>query len=254
MAYPYLLYKNVFDDGTPTATNTATGYDVLNIRDSRAYTYWKATGFGTLYLTVNAGSAKSCDTLGIFSHNLGTASASVSVEHSPDGAAWTEVLAAFTPTDDYAILKTFTSASKQYWRVKIVTAAVTPMLAICLLGARIEFPSKPLAPLSKYAIGHETVSTKSKSGHILGQQVMYDTLSMSFTFPPAESNYTWWSTTFKTFWDDHQLKPFFFCLDYTLFPADVFWVSLSASQKYALNMQFSTRVENFTLSMEGIAE
>lgn len=254
MANPYILYDSVFLDAVPTATNTATGYSVLNIRDYRSYTYWKATGFGTLYLTVNAGGAVACDTLGIMSHNLGTAAAAVSVEYSSDGAAWSEALAAFNPTDDYAILKTFTTQTKQYWRLKIVTAAVTPQLAICMIGARMTFPNKPLAPLTKYSIGMQTTSTQSKAGHIIGQQVRYNPLSMSFTFPPVESNYTWWSTTFKTFYRNHQLKPFFFCLDYDSFPGDVFWVSLTQSQQFALQMQFTTRVETFTLNMEGIAE
>jgi len=256
MASPYILYINNFNLGTPTATNTEAGYSVLNIKDLRSYTYWKATGSGTLYLTINCSSATAADTLGIFSHNLGTASAAVSVESSSDGAAWTERLAAFNPADDYAILKTFSSVSAQYWRVKIVTAAVVPYLAICILGARITFPNKPHAPLDKYSIGMEVVNAKSKTGNILGNVVKYNPLSLSFMFPPSESNYTWWSTTFKTFWNNHGslLKPFFFCLDYDTFPGDVFWVTLSTNQKYRLNMVFSTRIETFNLDMEGVAE
>ena len=52
-AKPILLFDNVFEDGTPTATDTASGYDVLNLIDWRNYTYWKAASAGTKHLTVD---------------------------------------------------------------------------------------------------------------------------------------------------------------------------------------------------------
>jgi hypothetical protein len=258
MSGTYILYDSRFNDGTPTATNTATGYSVLNIKDYRSYTLWKATGSGTLYLTVDCSTAKAADTLGIFYHNLGTAAASVSVECSSDNFAadTTVALAGFNPSNDYAILKTFSSVTKRYWRLKIVTAAVTPQLAICLIGERITFPSGPLAPLNKYTIGIESEIEHSKAGHILGTVVRYHPVKLSYVFPPSESNYTWWSVTFKAFWNNHGklLKPFFFCLDYGNFPDDIFWVNLTKDMQYILNMILGNRVETFTLNMEGVAE
>jgi len=256
MSNPYLLYDNIFDDGTPAATSTAAGYSVLNIRDFRSYTHYKAAAAGTIYITVDtASTATAADTLGIHTHNLGTAASTVAVECSTNNSTWAVALADFTPTDNYAIMKSFTEkANFRYWRLKMETAAVAPQCAIAMIGSRITFPNKPLSPLTKYSIGRETVTSKSKAGHIIGQQIQFKPLSMSFTFPPVESNYTWWSTTFKTFWNTHGLKPFFFCLDYDNFPGDVFWVSLSNNQRYELNMQFLTRVETFNLSLEGIAE
>jgi hypothetical protein len=48
---PIILYDNRFEDGALSATNTATGYDVNNIKDLRTHTYWKANAAGTLYIT-----------------------------------------------------------------------------------------------------------------------------------------------------------------------------------------------------------
>jgi len=257
MSNPYLLYDSVFLDGTPTATSTAAGdFSVLNVRDYRSYTHYKAAAAGTIYITVDtASTATAADTMGIYNHNLGTAASTIAVECSTNNSTWAVALAGFTPTDDYAIMKPFTEkANFRYWRLKMETAAVAPQCAIAMIGSRITFPNKPLAPLSKYSMGMETVSTKGKAGHILGQQIRFRPLTMSFTFPPSENNYTWWATTFKAFYRSHQLKPFFFCLDYDNFPGDVFWVSLSPGQKFELQMQLLTRVESFNLSMEGVAE
>jgi len=51
MSNPIILYKSRFEDGGAlSATNTATGYDVNNIKDLRNHTFWKANAAGTLYI------------------------------------------------------------------------------------------------------------------------------------------------------------------------------------------------------------
>ena len=51
MSNPIILYDNRFEDGDLSATNTAAGYDVNNIKDLRTHTFWKANAAGTLYIT-----------------------------------------------------------------------------------------------------------------------------------------------------------------------------------------------------------
>jgi hypothetical protein len=63
------------------------------------------------------------NSIAIVKHNLGTAGASVSVESSTNGSAWSERLASFVPSNDKALFKVFTGVSAQYWRIKIVTAS-----------------------------------------------------------------------------------------------------------------------------------
>src|SRR3990172_4071855 len=120
-----ILADNRFLDGTPTATDTAAGYNVLFIRDYKTFTSWKAASVGTKYLTVDCATAKSADCIAFVGHNFGTGGATISVESSATGA-WageqTERLAPFTVNDDKAALRTFASASDRYWRVKIVSA------------------------------------------------------------------------------------------------------------------------------------
>ena len=52
MSNPIILYKSVLETGGDlSATNTAAGYDVNNIKDLRTHTFWKANAAGTLYIT-----------------------------------------------------------------------------------------------------------------------------------------------------------------------------------------------------------
>jgi hypothetical protein len=48
---PVILYDNRFEDGALSATDTAAGFDVNNIKDLRPHSFWKAASYGTKYIT-----------------------------------------------------------------------------------------------------------------------------------------------------------------------------------------------------------
>src|SRR4030067_3756758 len=118
MREPIILADNRFLDGTPTATDTAAGYDVLFIRDYKTFTSWKGATPGTKYLTVDCGTPKSADCIAFARHNFGTGAALVSVESSENGTDWVERITPFTVNDDKAALRTFASVAARYWRSK----------------------------------------------------------------------------------------------------------------------------------------
>ena len=89
---PLILTDNRFIDGTPVASATAAGFDARHLADTRPFTFWRAPAAGTFTIKVDAGSAKAVDTLAICGHNLATIGATISVESSPDNAAWTSRL------------------------------------------------------------------------------------------------------------------------------------------------------------------
>lgn len=253
---PIILYASRFLDGTPTATDTASGYNVLNIIDYKTYTLWKAASVGTKYITVDCGSDKSADALGIISHNLYTANATISVESSTDNFAAnvTERLAGFIPTSNNAFLKPFTSATDRYWRIKIVTAAVVPYLAIAMLGEKLLFPYAPDVPYIPYSEGIEVESSKSKGGNLLGSIVQYKPIEISARFSTLTR--TWVINTFKPFWDNHasDLKPFFYVWDNDIYPQFCFWVKAKDSSKYQMPVTILDYVDSIELEMEGIKE
>jgi hypothetical protein len=55
MGYPKIFHESRFDDATPVASTTATGYDVLNLLDWRPYTEWQPTALPAT-VTVDAAS------------------------------------------------------------------------------------------------------------------------------------------------------------------------------------------------------
>lgn len=254
MATPIILYDSRFLDGTPTATDTAAGFSVLNIRDYRAYTFWKAASAGTKYITVDCGTAKSADCLAIIGHNLKTANASISVESSADNITWTERLASFTPSTDRAFLKTFISASARYWRVKIVTASVVPYLAVAFLGVRLTFPYPPDTPYVPYKETVEAETLQGKTGHILGSVIRFKPIEISAKF--SNLTRTWVMNNFKPFWDNHasDFKPFFWAWDIDTYPDMVFYVSIDEGMSYEMPMSVLSYIDSIELKMKGIKE
>ncbi|MEW6115391.1 MAG: hypothetical protein AB1553_00620 [Nitrospirota bacterium] len=254
---PIILYDNRFNDAIPTATDTAAGYDVLNIRDLRTYTFHKFTGSGTKYYYINCGSGKTADCLAIISHNLGTAGATVSVESSATGA-WTgeqvERLAGFVPTSDKALLKTFNSATAQFWRVKIVTAAVAAQVGVLMLGTKLLFPYPPDTPYRPYSERIEANTSLSKTGNILGSTIRYYPIDVVAPF--SNLTRTWVLDNFKPFWINHgrKLNPFFYAWDLDVYPDDVLFLACSPDMVYELPVSVLAYIDSIILRMQGVSE
>lgn len=250
--FPIILSDNRFLDAAPTATGTAAGFNVLHLRDLRPYTFWQAAAAGTNYITVNCGSVKPADCLGMISHNLFTAGALVSVETSPDGISWSPRIAPFTPTSDRAFLKPFVSVNAVWFRIKIVTADVAPRIAVAMLGKRLEFPFPPDSPYVPYTESTEEESTISKAGHCLGTVVRYYGIEVnpSFSWPTRE----WLETVWLPFNNSvaRSRKYFFYAWDLERYPDLVFFVK--SAGKYETPLSVLAYVDKLKLQFKGVIE
>lgn len=255
---PFILYDNVFDTSvTATDTEAIGDFAAAFIQDLRTYTTWRAASSGTKYLTIDAGSAVAVDTLAILSHNLGTVSATISLESSTTGA-WAgeevEQIAGFNPSTDLAIMKTFTQATVRHWRVKIVTGSFAAEIGVCMIGERMDFPVFPDSPFTPKSEGINATAEISKGGHLLGVTSRFSPIDImvSFTYPAM----SFIDGDFKTFWENHgrQVKPFFWVPNFTEWPDRINFVRFPASFSLAVAQSDTTNADSLTLQFEGIAE
>jgi len=251
-AKPTILAESRLLDGTPEATDTASGYDVLNIRDYRPYTFWVAASSGTKYITVDCGAAAAADALAVIGHNLYTADATVSVESSGNGSDWTERLTGFTPSSDEAFLKAFTSVSARYWRIKIVTAATAAEIAVAMIGSRLTFERYPRNNFDPAPEKVAAETARSKTGQLLGAVLKYVSLDVTVSFQRLTPS--WVSDTFKPVWDDYlsQLLPFFWAWDITNHADEVYFAAIDAG--FALKTPYDANRRSMTLRFTGIKE
>jgi hypothetical protein len=406
MANPLVLYDNRFEDGTPTATDTAAGYNVLNIRDWKTYTFWKGTAADPMYLTVDCGAgsitttganlvsngadftggppptgwaASDCtlagvaggqagncleitstggtiqyaiqnitltvgkayrlsayvksgtagndafyvevgkigvggystvagtssgswvqytlditptdaasyialvkntthagspgtmlfdtitlyeltnvpmaNTLGIQSHNLGTHTATISVQCSGDNIGWNDALTGFAQTDDLNIMKSFgVDYYARYWRLKIANHDAAPQLAVCCIGEAMEFPTPPKIPVDIYEVSVSGEGKISKTGALLGVVIRNKPVTMEYLFLGTDYTYSWVNTIYRAFWENHasELKPFFFALDLTNF-SDLHWLArIAPDGTFKPNLLFTNRVEELEFNIEAL--
>ena len=225
---PYILKDNRFDDGSPVASATAAGYDIDSLFDLKTYTIWKGNGTSDHTITVDCGSAKTSNGLGIAGlHNLFTCGANISIECSDDNfvADTTVALAAFTVSSDNSVIfKKYTAVSKRYWRIKFTSLSAAPELAMLILGALFEFPRWVQSNYSPFV---ETIhsNTVRSNVHTLGTAIDYYEKKMDPQFKNLDP--TWVKNTFEPLWAYiKQLKPFFWVWNLTGRADEVYLVKL----------------------------
>jgi len=206
----------------------------------------------TLYELTNVPMA---NTLGIQSHNLNTVGATISVECSGDNNDWSVALTGFAPSDDLNIMKSFgTDYYARYWRLKIASHTAAPQIAILCIGEALEIPTPPTTEVDIYEASVSGEGSLSKTGHLLGAIVRNKPVEINYTFKGSDYTYTWVSTDYRTFWEDHasEMKPFFFALDLTNF-TDLHWLMrIKPDSSWKVPMIFKTRVEQLELNFEGL--
>ncbi len=250
--FPVILHDSRLLDGLPTATDTADGYSVLNLRDGRTFTWWKGASPGVKYITVECPAAAAADAVGLVGHNLGSLSGTIAVESSPDGVEWTQRLAPVAPGSDKAFLRSFTSVSAKWWRARIETAGSAAQIAVLLLGSRLVF-ERPLN--GEYDPQPETIegnSVRSKTGHLLGSVTSFVAVRISAGFKNLTS--AWINDQFRTSWEDHLslLLPFLWCWDPEGHTDEVHWVKIADG--FSLRRPFTGPWRSLQLEMEGVRE
>lgn len=254
---PMILYDNRFEDATPTATDTASGYDVNNLTDLRTYTFWKAASAGTKYITVDCGAPASADGVGIIGHNLKTAAATLSVEYSSDNFVADVNVALSGPLgSDGALLVGFTTQSSRYWRLKIITASVAAKIGVVLIGKIFIFERIMRAagfdPFPQKIIAQ---SSKGKEGHLLGSVIRYVEIEIKPQWQALTTN--WLNNSFRPAWDDHlsQLKPFFWSWESGEHPSEVYFVRIPDDFKLRMPLiPGNPAYRSLSLTLRGVKE
>ncbi len=210
---PKILYENRLSDAVPVASTTAAGFDVLNLRDFRPYTWWKPTAMPAT-VTVDCGSAKAADYAVVHGHDLFTQGATIEVRASTDNFVGSNVLVATkTPTSDDPFLLQFASVAYRYWRFNL-TGASAPALAIAAVGSALELPKRlkiGFDPLGRVVQGQEN---RSVEGHPLGAVIYHEEWSEQIAL--RNVTWTWLRATFLPAWRAHlKHNPFVFAWDPT---------------------------------------
>lgn len=219
MGVPRFYYDNRLNDGTPAASTTASGYDVLNLRDFRTGSFWKPTALPAT-VTVDCGSALAASSFAVWGHDLFTQGATIEVRGSTDNFSSSNVLVStYTPTSDLPFIRTWASVSYRYWRIRI-TGSTMPSLAITVIGSPLEMPvylEDGFDPLTRDPSG---VTNRSVSGNPLGRTIEFEEWAQTLEFKLV--TWDWLRSTWEDEWDDWiRDNAFIFAWDYDNYPDEI---------------------------------
>src|SRR3990172_2311955 len=154
-----------------TADSEATGYEAAYLLNRLETNYWLSGSTATQYLTDtgSAGDGADVDYLVLYSHNLHTAGATVTLQYSSDNFA-ADVHDAFTgeiPAGDAIYFKTFALIHADYWRLKISGATSAPKITIGYWGMATELDYCTTS-FDPNAQKDNAIVNRSETGYVLG--------------------------------------------------------------------------------------
>lgn len=165
-----VLWSNLLVDADISAAGEADGYPAINVTDPATFDSWKGATAGD-YIEADLGAAMAVNTLGIAAHTLGTSGASLELDYSDDGAAWTAAVE-YDPLTDEDVIIMFGNITARYWRLTVTDAVAN--VGVVFLGARLVFPHTPVdgyTPLH-HARRYSKLFNDSLKGQMLGNRVM----------------------------------------------------------------------------------
>ena len=211
MGFPRICYDSRFKDAAPVASSTADGFDVLNLRDWRAHTWWQPISMPAT-VTVDCAEAKAANYCAVWGHDLFSQGATLEVRASTDAFAASDVLIfSHDAQNDDPFLLTWAVASYRYWRARF-TGALVPSVAILAIGEALSFPKLTRAGFDP--LGRETQKTVNVTvkGNPLGAVVDFRQWSQQIAF--ANLGKDWLRANWMPAWRQHlETEPFIFAWD-----------------------------------------
>lgn len=223
VALPRLLFDNRLLDATAVASSTAAGFDVLNLRDMRPYSFWRPTALPAT-VTVDGGSPKDVDAWAVYRHDLGSRGNTIELRASTDNFVGSNVLMdTFTPTSDAPMVRSISLASFRYWRLRILNGTA-PTLAIALMGKAFVLPRRLQQGFDPTRRSAKAVSNVSGAGYPLGRVISHEEWEQTVAVRNIDAE--WIRSTWIPAWKAHlRSEPFLFAWDSTDHPTEVHLVS-----------------------------
>jgi len=245
---PIILYNNYAETyGINSVTTEDSSYPKENLVDWRYYTQYKGTSTATHNIVIDMGATLGTapNYLVMANHNMGTAGATVTVQHD-DNAGFTSPTSVgnASPSTDNPFAISLTAGVERYWRIQITSLGANPEIGMLFLGPQYQMP---VLPQDGYDVDMQQVSMRvnqSLGGHHLGS-VLNATdrvIRASFRYLTEAQ-----AATYRDFWEDHfsKGKPVFYMPDNTNYSSRIYILRAPDNPQLAMVSQGTYRHVNF---------
>ena len=169
--FPRVGYKNLFREGTVSASTENPDHPVALAYDGLTYDGWQPESGGEQWIAVELDSAADADYMAVAAHTLG--GASLIPQYSDDGGAtWIDLADEFMPDSNAPIVWEFETVFASRYRLLINSIDAVSIGAIHV-GERLTFPRGFPVGWTPPSLNEKTEysNTMSEGGHTLGRHV-----------------------------------------------------------------------------------
>lgn len=225
---PRILYENLVRDATATADEEATDHPVTLLQHwlTAPGERWQGITTNAQFVTFDFGTAKTFDAVGVAAHNM--EGATLSVEVSTDGMAWTTASEVIMLANNESILFLFAEEIRRYMRLNIVPASVAPAIGVVYAGSVMSVQHTLYAGHRPITIARNAnrIGQIADTGHFLG--VVVNSEWYSFEAELTHLKASWVRSEFKMFAQEALTRPFFWAWRPSQYPREVGFAHLTS--------------------------
>lgn len=212
-------WQTITRDAVVSASSSEPGWPASSLQNSMTYDRWRPQDMPS-WVSFDAGAVVEVDYVGIGGHNLYSVGATVQVQHSNDGAAWTPA-ETIEPSRDGATLIQFEAVAARYWRINI--SGGIPTIAVIYFGKVLVMQRGSYGGHSPGTLSRATdiMPNKSESGQFLGRSIIRRGYSTSYEWSNLTAN--WYRQYFDPFVESARKFPFFIQWFPEKFPDEVLY-------------------------------
>ncbi len=216
---------------------------------------WRATTANDITLTLTLPAAESLNSYAVYKHNLGDIGATIKLQHSSDGAAWTDLTGSEkVVADNKAIFFIGTPQTALFWRLHItgIDAGETLIIGQAFIGSALQMfsPPEPGFTPPELAINNDYITSRADGGDFLGRSLIRKGSKMAFSNSIVHRD--WVRANWQAAMAAIEKTPFYYAWDSTNYPAEVAYCYIDRkiqtpkyvnSAYFSLNLQFIALTE-----------
>ena len=282
MGNPVLLFDNKLQAGNVDTTDMLPwghhpymtmpwegAYSADAMTSSRLYDRWEALTNEAQDIFIDCGQDADVSAIGFAGHNLKTAGCAITLSASNtsffvSGGTVITVLSAFYAPSNRALLKTFATTRRRYWRISFDTAIEPVAIGCVKLGRHLELPYPPDTPYTPREYGQAAEVLYSKAGQPLGviraNPSIRTTVQVSVVARDwglqGWGDFSWqeisWATCGNIEWLREALlamEPLFYGWDLAVYPNDVVFGMYDGGGGLATPLTVARFIDSFTFTL-----
>jgi len=214
MAKPKIGYQNILESASAITVTSeeSSSYAKENAYDWNTYDSWRAGAAGTVYYTIDYGSAIACDYWAMAAHDLSDNNGTVQLQYSSDNfvSDTNDIGDLIAPDSNSPKFHSFTSVSARYWRFEITSTGAASYISQISLGTALTLARAVGAGFGIPNDAHddEIMNAITEGGNFKGRSVYRRAISSELKL--TIQGMTFIRGDWRTFVEHAKLKPFFF--------------------------------------------